>query len=300
MSAVSLFNNNQNVDLSYLKNLGVDATTQALAGSVQGRSISIRGGVFRMIVAGQEVAKHPDRHLNVIVVAAAPHISRAYYEGTYQEGVNVPPTCWSEDGQKPASNCPSKMNATCAGCLKDVKGSGQNGSKACRYNQRIAVVLASDPEGEVFRLQLAATSLFGKGDDAHMPLQQYTRKLTGHGLPISAVVTRMEFDLDSTSPKLVFSAERPLTEREYQIVVRQGQSEEAQSAINTAINISNRQPEQAALAAPEPTPAVVTPVQAAPEPVTEEPAVREKAKAAPAPAAKNDVQQMLEDWGVDD
>ena len=293
---VSIFNSAANVDLSYLKALGVDDTTRALAGSVQGRSISIRGGVFRMIVAGQEVAKHPDRNIKVIVVAASPHVSRTYYEGTYQEGVNVPPTCWSEDGQRPAKNCPTPKNNICSGCPFDAKGSGQNGAKACRYNQRIAVVLASDPSGEVYRVQLAATSLFGKGDDAHMPLQQYTRKLAGHGLPISAVVTKMEFDLDSTSPKLVFSAERPLSEAEYHTAVRQGQSEEAQQAISTAINISTATASAAAQPVQIAPPEVAPAEQAKP---AAEPTVRQSAKPAES-SPKQDVQQMLADWGVDD
>ena len=129
-----------------------------------------------------------------------------------------------------------------------------------------------------------------------MPLQQYTRKLAGHGLPISAVVTKMEFDLDSTSPKLVFSAERPLSEAEYHTAVRQGQSEEAQQAISTAINISTATASAAAQPVQIAPPEVAPAEQAKP---AAEPTVRQSAKPAES-SPKQDVQQMLADWGVDD
>lgn len=292
---VALFNSNTEVDLSYLKGID-DPLTKQLAGNSGGKRISIRGGVFRMMVSGQEVAKSPDRHLNIVVVDASPSVSRTYYKGTYQEGVTVPPTCWSDDGVKPDTTVSAPMGKTCNDCPMNVKGSGQGDSKACRYSQRLAVALANNLDGDVYNLTVAATSIFGKGDDSHMPLQQYTKKLAGHGLPIRAVVTKAQFDLDSATPKLVFSAERPLSQAEYQTVISQSETEDSRYAIAA--------PSYTQVISKANTPVVEAPKPAtpAPAPVAEEvaePTVREKPAAAKPAEAKQDIDQLLADWDDD-
>jgi hypothetical protein len=292
---VALFNSNTEVDLSYLKGID-DPLTKQLAGNSGGKRISIRGGVFRMMVSGQEVAKSPDRHLNIVVVDASPSVSRTYYKGTYQEGVTVPPACWSDDGVKPDTTVPAPMGKTCNDCPMNVKGSGQGESKACRYSQRLAVALANNLDGDVYNLTVAATSIFGKGDDSHMPLQQYTKKLAGHGLPIRAVVTKAQFDLDSATPKLVFSAERPLSQAEYQTVISQSETEDSRYAIAA--------PSYTQVISKANTPVVEAPKPAtpAPAPVAEEvaePTVREKPAAAKPAEAKQDIDQLLADWDDD-
>jgi hypothetical protein len=295
MSNITLFNAPTTTDLSYLAGI-TDSVSAKLAGSAGGKRLSIRGGVFRMMSQGQEVAKSPDRHLNVVVIDASPHISRTYYKGTYQEGVNVPPTCWSDDGVKPDAAVPMKPCATCMECPMNIKGSGQGESKACRFSQRLAVVLADNIEGDVYGLTLAATSLFGKGTDTAMPLQQYTRKLKGHGMPINAVVTKINFDLDSATPKLVFSAERPLSEAEYKAAALQAAGTDAKDAI-APINYSGQAAPvvlvQAVPAIEAPLfnqPVVATPSEAIPEPT-----VRAKPTQTPE-VGKTDIDQILTDW----
>ena len=49
----------------YLKNRSLSATTRALMGTSQNKRISIRGGVFRMMVGGQETAKSDERTMHV-------------------------------------------------------------------------------------------------------------------------------------------------------------------------------------------------------------------------------------------
>lgn len=287
---ISLFNSNTDVDLSYLKGID-DPLTKQLAGGGSSKRISIRGGVFRMMVGGQEVAKSPDRHLNIVIVDAAPSISRTYYKGTYQEGVTTAPTCWSDDGVKPDKTVPEPRHSNCNDCPMNVKGSGQGDGKACRYSQRLAVALANNISGDVYGLTLAATSLFGKGDDSHMPLQQYIKKLAGHGLPPRAVVTKVQFDLDSATPKLVFSAERPLSQSDYNTIVEQSQSEDSRAAV-AAPNYAR--------AGSTPAPVQIAPAIAAPvEEVIAEPTVREKPNAPKPAAQKQDIDKILADWDDD-
>lgn len=299
-TAVSIFNNAQiqEADLSYMTSR-VDPLTQRLAGGNIGKRLSIKGGVFRMMSGSNEIAATPDRHLNVVVIDAAPAIARTYYEGKYQEGMAITPVCTSEDGVKPDTTCAKKQSSTCAVCTQNIKGSGEGESKACRYSQRFAIVLATDIEGDVYALNLAASSLFGKGPNNAMPLQQYARMLAGHGLGVNSVVTRMSFDLSKPVPVLVFSAERPLNKDEYHQVLKQKDSDDCLTALAP--------PTYTGMATPTPVPTLMlnepieveedapvpTPVPTPPE----EPVVKASGKSQPAPPeVKPDILALLDEW----
>lgn len=218
---------------AHLRSIELDETTKALmGGSSSGKRISIRGAVFRMIVDGKEIAKNDDRSMNVVVVASAPTVSRAYYEGTYVEGENQPPTCFSDDGKAPNASVEEPMSKSCATCPMNIKGSAKTGGRACGFSQRIAVVAENDIGGDVYQLNLPSMSLFGDNKDGKMTMQGYAKLLGSHGLPITAVVTEMRFDTDASVPKLTFKAVRPLTEQEIILAREQGQSEDAHRAIN--------------------------------------------------------------------
>jgi len=225
---LSLFKGNMP---DYLKNRGLSATTKALMGASQNKRISIRGGVFRMMVGGQETAKSDERSMKVVIVSAAENVSRTFYEGTYEEGTQVSPACWSSDGVRPDSGVKEAQNATCSGCPQNVLGSGSGGGRACRYSQRLAVVLAHDMNGDVYQLVLPATSIFGKVENGKMPLQAYVKYLAAHNVNVEDVVTEMRFDTDSATPKLAFYPVRPLEENEHNLCSLKAQTTEAKNAI---------------------------------------------------------------------
>ena len=223
---------------SYLQNVELDATTKNLAGNGGGGSkrISIKGGVFRMLVNGEELMVNEDRAMNVVIVASSP-LGRTYYEGTYDaEAAPKGPTCWSPDNTKPSPDVFDPQAATCMSCEKNIKGSGQGESRACRYTQRLAVILEGDLSGDVYQLSLPSTSIFGKGVDGQkLPMQAYAQTIAQMKMPIGAVVTEMRFDTSSATPKLVFRGVRPLEESEYQTSVAQGKSDEALRAITMTV-----------------------------------------------------------------
>jgi hypothetical protein len=229
---LSLFKGNMP---DYLKNRGLSATTKALMGASQNKRISIRGGVFRMMVGGQETAKSDERSMKVVIVSAAENVSRTFYEGSYEEGTQVPPVCWSSDGVRPDSGVKEPQNTTCNGCPQNVLGSGTGGGRACRYSQRLAVVLAHDMNGDVFQLVLPATSIFGKVENGKMPLQAYVKYLAAHNVNVEDVVTEMRFDTDSATPKLTFSPVRPLEENEHNLCSLKAQTTEAKNAITMSV-----------------------------------------------------------------
>ena len=227
---------------AYLKNAG-DEATNALAGTGDGgglgaRRISIKGGVFREFIGGKEYRVSEERSMNVVIIKAAPKVSRIYYAGTYTEGEAVSPTCWSSDSQRPDEKvkAENKQAATCLTCPQNIKGSGQGDSRACRYQQRLAVVLDGEVDKEeVYQLVLPPTSVFGDGEKGKLPLQAYARHLKNHGTPITGVVTEMRFDTASPTPKLVFKPVRPVSEEEFEIIQTLKDSSEATAAITLTV-----------------------------------------------------------------
>jgi hypothetical protein len=211
---------------------------KSLAGGVgiSSKRISIKGGVFRLMADGKEITSIDDRHLDVVIVNAAPKISRTFYAGQFVEGENKAPDCWSADGEKPDVSVESPQASDCASCPMNVKGSGQGDSKACRFSQRLAVVLANDIGGDVMQLQLAATSIFGKEEGEKRPLQAYARYLAVQSVSPEMLVTRLRFDTKAAVPKLFFQPVRYLEEDEYETVVEKGQSASAKNAITMTVS----------------------------------------------------------------
>ena len=295
MSEMTLFSKGGNTLPAHLKNLQLDATTKALMGGsgTGGKRISIRGNVFRMMVDGKEIAQNEDRAMNIIIAAANANVSRTFYAGTYQEGQAMAPTCWSNDGVTPDIKAEQPQASKCASCAQNIKGSGQGDSRACRFSQRLAVLLENDIRGDIYQLTLPAQSIFGAAENGKMPLQSYAKFLGSHGLPVTAVVTEMRFDTASATPRLTFKAVRPLNEEELAQTQEKGQSTEAKIAIaatpaqmDGATKTEFTRP--AAVEAPAPKAEPKVEAEAVEE--TAEPTKRTK-KAAP-----KDVADILDDW----
>ena len=193
MSEITLFKAGNAVIPAYIKNVESKLKDLTFAGA-SGRTISIKGGVWRMIVDGKEVAHSEERAINVVIVGMSENIGRVHYPGSYEEGVSTPPNCWSADGKAPDPRSEAPQATSCDNCPKNIGGSGQGDAKACRYIRNLAVVLADDINGDIYKLSLPATSLFGAAEGKNMPLDAYRRFLKGHSLPIDCVVTEMRFD----------------------------------------------------------------------------------------------------------
>jgi hypothetical protein len=238
MSNIAMFNPS-NVP-AFAKNAALSATTLALAGGVNTsagmKRVSIKGGVFRLLAGGKEIAAIDERFLDVIVVKAAPKVSRIFYAGSYdKDAAAAAPDCTSGDGEKPDAGVRNKQASSCASCAQNIAGSGNGQSRACRYQQRLAVVLANNPEGDVLQVTLPATSIFGKEEGDKRPLQAYARAMAAQTPPVNldSIVTRMKFDTKAESPKLIFAPVRWLTNDEFEIVQAQSTSKDAEKAVSS-------------------------------------------------------------------
>ena len=297
MSEVTIFS--QNLP-AHLKALDLDDTTKALMGGGGGDSkrISIEGGVWRMMVNGKEVAQNEERAMNVVIVAAAPKVSRIFYAGVYKKGVVSSPDCWSADGEFPDAKAKNPQSKKCLDCPQNIKGSGQNDSRACRYNQRLAVVLEKVVVGDVYQLTLPATSIFGAGENGKWPLQTYAKMIASKGVPIPSVVTEMRFDTNSSTPKLTFKPARFLETDDFNTALEQGKSPDAIRAITMTVaqvdKVTDKDDgeefEQVAKVAPKKAAPVAEAEDETPEPV------KRASKKEEAPAPKKDVSKILEEW----
>lgn len=330
MSELTLFQNGSQLP-AHLKRGELSDLTRSLMGTSTKR-ISLEGGVFRLIVGGQEVAKNENRAMNIVVVRAAPANSRTFYAEKYVKGTKARPICWSEDGKAPHASVKTPQASVCDKCPQNIKGSGDRpDTRACRFQRRLAVLLENDMDGDIYAMTIPPQSIFGQGEGRKMGLQQYARFLGGHGIEVNSVVTELRFDTEAEGVKVTFSAVRPLEETEYHAVVSRKDEPAAIDAVTMTVGEMDGAPEDgtpapapapapapmpvfsatpaAPVAAPKPTPKPTpapsafkatkpapAPVAApAPAPV-EEPAVRE-AKA-PAPAVP-DVSSILSQWGDD-
>jgi hypothetical protein len=308
MTNLTTFNPSQTP--SFVKKAELSSIAKALAGSLGGGStkrISIRGGVFRLLSGGKEVAAIDDRHLDVVIVNAAPKVSRTFYAGQYIEGEAKGPDCWSADGDIPDPTSADIQSPSCATCPQNIKGSGQGDSRACRYSQRLAVVLANDLEGDVMQLTLAATSIFGKDEgEARRPLQAYARFLAAQNISPEMVVTRLKFDTKAAVPKMFFMPVRWLDDAEYASAIEKGATEDAKKAVTMTVaqadSINSAKTFVSDMAMQiSAGKARVKPVVEEDE-VVDEPEVRKETKAKPTavPKKAKSLADVVDNWDADD
>lgn len=306
-NAMTLFGGNTKVS-TLLDGLEDDLTSTLAGGSGGMRRLSIEGGVFREIVGGKEVRKSEDRAINLVLIKAAP-VNRTYYAGTYVKGQKAKPTCWSLDTQRPDPAVPeaTRQAAACKDCKQNIKGSGQGESRACRYQQRVAVMLEGDLDsGNVYQLALPSTSVFGDADGAKMPLQAYGRHLKAHNTHAISVVTEARFDTDSATPKLTFKPVRALNDAELRSVLEMRDHPDTLKAVTYTVSQADgvqdepfETPKAATPVAPPAPKAVVKPKVVEPEDddgVVEEP-IKVSKKTAPAtPAPAEELSSLVSDW----
>jgi hypothetical protein len=239
--------------------------------------------------------------MEFIIVDLLPNVSRVYYRDKFDPNKEATlPNCWSNLGDKPEKNVPEASHSNCADCPMNVKGSGENGSKACRYQRRIAVLVAGDTTGEVYQFNIPAKSLFGKGTGNTHPFEQYVKFLLANGESPDTVVTKVCYDDNADTLELLFSPQRTISDAEYQLVV--AAQARAETSNYTKITVAQADGVTRAPAKAEaPVPKVVRSADPDDEvaPVTAEPTKRmSKKDTTPKPVV--DLSAVIDIWGEAD
>lgn len=193
---------------------------KSLSTASQSRRIQTNtNGTFKRIVNGEQIGNAVRGEINVIILHALPKVSRTFYEAEYDP--NAAPTlpdCWSNLGDKPEAAAANKQHTNCADCPQNIKGSGKQGGRACRFQRRISVLVEGDNSGDVYQFNVPAKSLFGKGTGNVHPFESYIKYLLANGESPDNVVTNISYDLNADSMELLFTPLRNVSDEEYELV----------------------------------------------------------------------------------
>lgn len=196
------------------------AKSLASSGIVSRRIQTNTNGTFKRIINGEQIGNAIRGEIDLIIVNALPEVSRVYYKEKYDpDAEHTLPNCWSNMGDFPEEGASDKQHSNCKECPQNIAGSGDKGSKACRFQRRIAVLVAGDASGEIYQFNIPAKSLFGKGSGNVHPFESYVKYLIHNGASPDNVVTHVEYDLDADTMELEFSPLRSITDEEYDMVV---------------------------------------------------------------------------------
>jgi len=290
---------------SFLKQVDIAALNADLTSHAGGGFpvISIKGKTFSVVRDGEREIqmnpKDPDSaatSLNVVLLKANKGTSKIYYIKGYDKdnSEGQKPDCYSSDGITPAADAQNKQAIKCATCAHNQWGSrisekGATKGKACSDSVRMAVA----PNGQIndpMLLRVPPASIKGLGE--------YGKMLAKRGVGYNMVVTKVSFDLEAESPKLVFSAIGLLDDEgfaEVQDVITSDLVSNILGASETAV--------VAIADAVEPAPVVkkAAPKVAVEPEEAEAPKAKPVAKAKPAPApAEEELELDLDGISFDD
>lgn len=282
-------------------NRGVSELAKSLSTTTTSRRIQTNtNGTFKRIVNGEQIGNAVRGEINVIIVGALPKVSRIFYKEKFDPNKEATlPNCWSNLGDKPEAAAADPQHSNCADCPQNVKGSGETGGKACRYQRRISVLVEGDESGDVYQFNVPAKSLFGKGTGNVHPFESYIKFLLANGESPDNVVTNISFDANADTMELLFTPLRNISDEEYELV--QAAQSKPETKRYTMITVAQA---DGVTKLPAPVkkeePKVVRSEDPDDEEVIEEPVKRKAKKVEPEPEVKAKLADVVSEWGEDD
>ena len=190
---------------SYLLDLEADLSsyTAGTSGgfpvlSIKGKSFAVVRDGKRTIVCRADDPDAPANYVDAIFLRSNPALSKVYYLKGYEEGSAAKPDCFSNDGTRPDPGSSSPQSKSCATCPHNIFGSGTNGTgKACQDSRRIAVAALSSLDDPM---------LLRVPPGSFKNLTKYAQYLSQRNIKsMAGVLTRIKFDAEEATPRLVFS-----------------------------------------------------------------------------------------------
>jgi len=219
MSNITIFEEPSSVPTVQRESRRMDRMSSGSGGSTMRRIQLSNGRTFKRVINGEQIGKAVSDTLDVIIVDWLVEPSRKFYAAAYDKDAKATlPDCWSNDGVAPEAGASNKQSNACRGCPKDVKGSAPNNKKACRYERRLAVLVAGDPSGDVYQIAIPAASLFGDNDGNVYGFEGYKKFMLASKHALDTVVTRLIYDTEADTAKVGFKPIRHLTEMEASLV----------------------------------------------------------------------------------
>lgn len=303
MSNLTIFEESSNLPTVRRESRRMDRMSNG-SGSTMRRIQLSNGRTFKRVVNGEQIGRAVPNHLDIIVVDWLGDPSRKFYAAAYDKDAKATlPDCWSNDGVVPEEAAKNKQSKSCAVCPQNVKGSGAGGKgKRCRYERRLAVLVAGDPSGDVYQVSIPGASLFSDNDGNVYGFEGYKKFLLANGEALDTVVTRMVYDAEADTAKVGFKAVRHLTEVEAGFV-DQAQDDPATERY-TKLTAAAVDGATAPTAKPAPLAIEAAPKSAPANPfgddeeeeVVEAAPVKRASKKEAAPAPKPELAAVLDEW----
>jgi hypothetical protein len=261
-------------------------------------------GTFKKMVNGEQVGNAIRGEFNAVVVGMLTDVSRIFYKEKFDPNKEATlPNCWSNNGDKPEQGAADPQHSNCADCPNNVKGSGENGGKACRYQRRVSLLLEGDDSGTVYQFNIPAKSLFGKGVGNVHPFESYVKFLVNNNMSPDLVVTNISFDSNAETMELVFSPVREVSDAEYELVLAAQEKPETEMYTKLTVAQTDGVAKTPKLEN-KPAPAIKRSEEPEDEDEVEEvaePVKRTKKKPAPADSDDKDpLADIVNEWGSDD
>lgn len=302
MSNLTIFN--QPADGNFVRRESRLKDRMGGGGNTMRRIKLSNGRDFTRVVNGEEIGKPVEKQLDVIIVSWLNEPSRKFYAGTYDQNAKGKlPDCWSNNGDRPEPSASNPQSDSCISCPQNIKGSAEGDKKACRYERRLAVLVAGDPSGHVYQIAIPAASLFSDndGDDVY-GFEGYRKFLFANNEAPDTVVTSIIYDRKAQTIKVGFKATRFLTAEEAALVdAAQDDPSTERYTLLTAAAVDGAK----ALPAAKPAPAIAPPAPSVnpfgdDDEEEEVPVKRAVKKETITAAPKPELKEALGEWLDDD
>lgn len=234
--------------------------------SIKGKTWTVvRGKDDRKILRNPKDPDEPATNVAVVILKASKTLGRVFYEKTWEDGDASKPDCFSHDSTKPDPASEKPQAKTCAACKHAVFVQGKG--PACRQSRRLAVAplnAINDP----MLLRVPAASLKN--------LAIYGGQLAKRSVPYHVVVTKVKFDAEEATPKLIFDPVGFVPEELLEEIGEIQSSEIIDQILGVTGDVEGE-------ATPEPETDEVPSVEEVEEVIKEKPKAKAKPKAKPAP-----------------
>ncbi len=173
---------------------------------------------FTRVEGGKQ---YPQPFIDVVILKQSPHLSKTYYpEGSFEAQNADRPSCSSMDGIMPDPGVKEKQADACALCPRNQWYSKPDGKRArdCKDNKRLAVLILPELTKALMGSPLMEPAFLRIPGDSLKALSDMGKVMERKGWHYSSFVTRVEFDITQSHPKMIFTAVQPLTEDEKPVV----------------------------------------------------------------------------------
>jgi hypothetical protein len=194
-------------------------------------TLGLKGTRFVFKESGKDDEIFDGLKLPVVILRGKAAMEKKWYATKYKEGQEPQtPDCFSLDGAKPDPSAKSKQCDSCAGCAKNVFGTGTDAAgnpgkgKACTDVKVLAVFV--NKKG-IFRFPVPPASFSAFGN--------HCKQLGGRGIPLQGAITVLGFDATASFPKVTFDFAQLVPEAQYHKLVEMSESEESLTIIGKGL-----------------------------------------------------------------